>query len=107
MPKMRISNGVISEPPPMPVAPTSMPTPKPKRTIAGSIRSRQGQSALDAIRTRPAAFATGAGSGAVRAADRVVALVVQRVVRDVVLGDIAPDVPLAPVRERRALPLAV
>src|SRR5690349_7943416 len=37
MPKMRISSGVISEPPPMPVMPTSTPMPNPKRTIAGSI----------------------------------------------------------------------
>src|SRR4051794_37662941 len=37
MPKMRISSGVISEPPPMPVIPTSTPMPNPKRTIAGSI----------------------------------------------------------------------
>src|SRR3954454_13093203 len=37
MPKMRISSGVISEPPPMPVIPTSTPMPNPKRTIAGSM----------------------------------------------------------------------
>src|SRR4029077_7131530 len=37
MPKIRISSGVIREPPPMPVMPTSTPMPKPKRTIAGSI----------------------------------------------------------------------
>src|SRR6478735_9987849 len=37
IPKMRISSGVISEPPPMPVIPTSTPMPNPKRTIAGSI----------------------------------------------------------------------
>src|SRR6478752_10596887 len=35
--KMRMSSGVISEPPPMPVMPTRTPMPKPKRTIAGSI----------------------------------------------------------------------
>src|SRR3954470_10402548 len=39
IPKMRISSGVISEPPPMPVIPTSTPMPNPKRTIAGSIGS--------------------------------------------------------------------
>src|SRR6201989_1977124 len=37
IPKIRISSGVISEPPPMPVIPTSTPMPNPKRTIAGSI----------------------------------------------------------------------
>src|SRR3954452_1972336 len=35
--KIRISSGVISDPPPMPVMPTSTPMPNPKRTIAGSI----------------------------------------------------------------------
>src|SRR3954451_1913484 len=39
MPKIRISRGVISEPPPMPVIPTSTPMPNPKRTIAGSMIS--------------------------------------------------------------------
>src|SRR3954447_26812612 len=37
MPKMRISSGVIREPQPMPVMPTSTPMPNPKRTIAGSM----------------------------------------------------------------------
>src|SRR4051812_4261062 len=37
IPKMRISSGVISEPPPMPVIPTSTPIANPKRTIAGSM----------------------------------------------------------------------
>ena len=35
--KIRISSGVINEPPPMPVMPTSTPMPKPNRTIAGSM----------------------------------------------------------------------
>src|SRR6476660_2737267 len=39
IPKMRISSGVIREPPPMPVMPTSMPMPSPKTMIAGSILS--------------------------------------------------------------------
>src|ERR1700710_1233554 len=39
MPKIRISSGVISEPPPIPVMPTSTPIPNPKRTIAGSMVS--------------------------------------------------------------------
>src|SRR4051794_25560343 len=37
IPKIRINRGVISEPPPMPVMPTSTPMPNPKRTIAGSM----------------------------------------------------------------------
>src|SRR5688572_23682323 len=36
IPKTRISSGVIRLPPPMPVRPTRKPTPKPKKTIAGS-----------------------------------------------------------------------
>src|SRR3954454_386638 len=46
IPKIRISSGVISEPPPMPVIPTSTPMPNPKRTIAGSMVS------CAALRTR-------------------------------------------------------
>ena len=64
------------------------------------------QAALDLVGAGPAAVAAAAGRGAVRAADRGVAAVVQRVVRDVVLGDVAPDVLLAPVGQRRALDLA-
>src|SRR5688500_18268552 len=36
-PKTRTSSGVISDPPPIPVSPTRKPTPKPKKTIAGSM----------------------------------------------------------------------
>src|SRR3954469_7428263 len=36
-PNSRINNGVISEPPPTPVIPTSRPTPKPEATYRGSI----------------------------------------------------------------------
>src|SRR5215213_4776472 len=36
MPKIRINSGVISDPPPMPVMPTSTPMPSPKKMIAGS-----------------------------------------------------------------------
>jgi hypothetical protein len=39
-PKSRISSGVISVPPPMPVMPTIAPIPKPKITIAGSIAKK-------------------------------------------------------------------
>src|SRR6185503_5196607 len=65
------------------------------------------QAALELARARPAALAALAGDGAGRAADRAVALVVQRVVREVVLGDVAPHVPLRPARQRRVLPEAV
>ena len=37
IPKIRISIGVISEAPPMPVIPTSRPMPNPKRMIVGSM----------------------------------------------------------------------
>src|SRR5215213_1170839 len=37
-PKTRISIGVISDPPPIPVMPTRMPTPRPNATRAGSTR---------------------------------------------------------------------
>src|SRR5215213_6740105 len=37
IPNRKISSGVISVPPPMPVMPTSAPMPKPKMTIAGSM----------------------------------------------------------------------
>src|ERR1700750_435281 len=37
LPKIRIRSGVIRDPPPMPVMPTSTPIHSPKRTIAGSI----------------------------------------------------------------------
>src|SRR3954447_1917325 len=117
MPNTMISSGVISEPPPMPVAPTRTPTPSPNRMMAGSTRtaetrpSRGGglhvQPALRLLGARPAAVATGPGLGAVRAADGLVPLVVQRVVGKVVLGDVAPHVLVGPVGQRRGLPLLV
>src|ERR671930_392451 len=48
-----------------------------------------------------------AGRRAVRAADRRVAAVVQRVVGEVVVDDVAPDVGLGPVGERVGLPTLV
>ena len=64
--------------------------------------------ALGLFETRPAAGARRAARpdrlGAVGAADRGVALIVQRVVREVVLMDVVPDVALGPVRERVQLP---
>src|SRR5215207_5020788 len=65
------------------------------------------EAALDPVRPGTAAVAAGARHGAVRAADGREALVVQRVVRNVVLGDVAPHVLLAPIGERGGLPLAV
>ncbi len=49
----------------------------------------------------------GAGIGARPAADRVVAAIVQRVVRDVVGRDVTPHVALGPVGQRVDLPQAV
>src|SRR5215204_1016756 len=37
IPNSRTSSGVIRDPPPIPVMPTRNPTPKPKKTIAGSM----------------------------------------------------------------------
>src|SRR4051794_41779166 len=74
MPKARMSTGVITDPPPTPVVPTSSPTPSPKRTISGSMSSQGSvgvQAALDLVGARPAAVAAGGGAGAVRAAHRL------------------------------------
>ena len=60
--------------------------------------------ALDLVGARPAALAAAAGLGAGRAADRRVALVVQRVVGQVALVDAPPEVLLGPVGERVVLP---
>ena len=62
------------------------------------------QPALDLVGPRPAALAAAAGLGAGRAADRGVALVVQRVVGQVALVDALPEVALGPVGERVVLP---
>src|SRR3954454_16209869 len=99
----RISSGVMSEPPPMPVSPIRMPTPKPKRMTSGSI-VLDVQPALRLVGPRPAARAAVARLRARRAADRGVAAVVQRVVRQVALVDPPPQVLLGPVDERVVLP---
>src|SRR5215218_10092015 len=65
------------------------------------------EAALDPVGAGPAALAAGAGRGAVGAADRREAAVVQRVVGDVMGRDVAPDVLLGPVGQRGGLPLAV
>src|SRR3954465_11416972 len=108
VPITTIRSGVMSEPPPMPVSPTSMPTPSPNRTISGSKGpQRLVQPALSLVGVRPATLAPGARrQRAVRAADRRVAAVVQRVVRHVVAGDVVPHVAVGPVGERVGLPQA-
>src|SRR5581483_5075926 len=62
------------------------------------------QAALDLVGAAPAAgariFARLYGAGAVGAADARVAAVVQRVVGQLVLDDVCPDLRLAPARER-------
>src|SRR4051794_7271205 len=125
MPNARISTGVITDPPPTPVVPTSSPTPRPKRTISGSMcqsgravgRHRRPcgrrhlllavEAALDLVGARPPAVAAGGGAGAVRAADRLVPAIVQRVVWHVVGHDVGPDLGLRPVGERAHLPQTV
>src|SRR4051794_26709018 len=104
-----MSSGVMSEPPPMPVSPTRTPTPNPKRTMNGSIgrRTLAVQPALRLVQFRPAAVAALRRKRAVRAADRLVAAIVQRVVRHVVLVDVGPHLRLAPIRERVRLPQPV
>ena len=62
------------------------------------------QAALRLVRAGPAALAAAAGLRARRAADRLVAGVVQRVVRQVALVDAPPQVLVAPEGERVVLP---
>src|SRR4051794_41789882 len=81
MPKARMSTGVITDPPPTPVVPTSSPTPSPKRTISGSMSSQGSvgvQAALDLVGARPAAVAAGGGAGGGRGAGRLVTPGVER-----------------------------
>src|SRR5687768_3694052 len=102
------SSGVFSEPPPTPVRPTRMPTPRPKAMTGGSMAASGGvQPALELARARPAALAAVAGRRAAHAADRGVAAVGQLVVGQVALGDVVRDVPLGPGDERRDLVQAV
>src|SRR3954447_6776080 len=65
------------------------------------------EAALDLVRARPAAVTPVAGVGARLAADRRIAAIVQRVVRQIVREDVVPDVALGPVGERRRLPQPV
>src|SRR4051812_39657301 len=106
MPATMISSGVINDPPPIPVRPTKVPTPRPKTTIRGSTGpARLVEPALRLVGVGPAARASGIRrQRAVRAADRRVAAVVERVVRHVVAEQVVPHVALAPVRQRVRLP---
>src|SRR5579871_3127782 len=73
--------------------------------LSGSaVAVRDVQAALGLVEAGPATFATLAGPRAGRAADRGVAPVVQRVIRQVVGEDVAPEVLLGPVRQRVDLP---
>src|SRR5947209_14196510 len=62
--------------------------------------------ALGLVGARPAPLAAGARLGAGRASDRGIALIVERVVWQIVLVDVAPEVLLGPVRQRVDLPQA-
>src|SRR4051794_1890396 len=98
----------MRDPPPMPVSPTRIPTPSPKRTMKGSTALKLAvKPALRLVQLRPAALAASRRNGAVRAADRLVAAVVQRVVGEVVAVDVRPHLPLAPVGQRIRLPQPV
>src|SRR5262245_22564912 len=106
MPKTMMSSGVMSEPPPMPVVPTRKPTPRPKTTIRRSMSGKV-QPALGLALPGPAAGPPVAGQRAVRAPDRGVAALVQRVDRQAPLVHVGPDVLVRPVRERARLEQAV
>src|SRR5437588_5477937 len=110
MPAKMTSSGVISEPPPIPVIPISTPTPRPTTMISGSIAGRLSlavQAACRSVLSRPAAVASRAGLCARRAADRVIAPVVEWVVGQVVVGDESPHVAVGPVGQGVELPQAV
>src|SRR3954452_19653308 len=108
VPMTSTSSGVISEPPPIPVRPMRTPTPRPKTTISGSTGTSGGvQAALDLVRPRPATLAVGARPRARLAADRGIALIVQRVIRKIVFVNVSPYVALAVLHERCCLPKTV
>src|ERR1700722_14252590 len=60
--------------------------------------------ALGLVEPGPPALPAIAGKGARLAADRGIALIVQRVVGQVVAEDVAPQIPLSPVGQRVDLP---
>src|SRR5436305_5848861 len=74
----------------------------------GGVGPRLIDPALGLFEPRPAAIAGRTAHtdrlGAVGATDRGVALIVERVIREVVLMDVVPDVAFGPVRERVELP---
>src|SRR4051794_37058893 len=65
------------------------------------------QAALDLVGAGPPALAGVARTGARLAADRGVALIVERVVGQIVLEDVVPHVALGPIGQRSGLPEAV
>src|SRR4051794_25442654 len=65
------------------------------------------KAALGLAGAGPASLAARAADGAVRAADRCVAVVVERVVGHVVVADVAPHVGVGPVGQGRDLPALV
>src|SRR4051812_30699626 len=103
IPATTISSGVISDPPPIPVSPIRIPTPSPKRMTTPSTASGHVQAAFGLVAVDPAALAALARRGARHAADRVVAVVVQRVVGQRSLRDAPPDVLVGPLGERVVL----
>src|SRR6478609_8293741 len=62
------------------------------------------EAALGFVHSRPATVTAFAGLRAVRATDRRVALLMERVHRQIVLADVGPDVVVRPVGERIRLP---
>src|SRR5262249_40792422 len=62
------------------------------------------QAALGLVAARPAALAAGAGLRARGTADRLIALVVERVIREVAVVDAAAEVLLGPLGQRVELP---
>src|SRR3954468_14088155 len=101
MPNTTTSSGVISEPPPIPVRPTSIPTPSPKKTMSGSTPLYSTvESAFRLLVGSPAAIPAAGGHRAVGAADRLVAAVVQLVVGQLVAVDVGPHLRVVPVGER-------
>src|SRR3954451_20944761 len=105
MPAKRTRSGVMSEPPPMPVSPTRMPTPRPKRTTSGAIASSGDvEPALGLLGSRTASSAALARLRACRPSDRVVTAVVEGVIGQPALVDARPDVAIRPHDERIVLP---
>src|SRR4051812_29399162 len=85
-----------------------MPTPSPKRTMSGSTGPYSTvESTFRLLVLGPAAIPAARRHRAVRAPDRRVAAVVERVVRQLVAVDVRPDLRVGPVGQRVRLPEAV